>query len=893
MSATEPLPRTVIVAGDVTIDWNIARSRRVKASPAGWEAGGSTRAWWQRGGAALLADLIEVVAGELHESAGIRLSIRQAARPGQAVLPGDTRFHHTHSLWSPFKAGEKPPLDKEKPVWRMEEFIGVDLAAPPEASAARAEDDTPQASLVVLTDANLGFRDKPDCWPVAVQSNEQQPWFLLKMVCPVTQGHLWECIQERHAGRTIIVMTVDDLRLSEVQISRELSWERTAQDLAWELVHNPRVNTLARCAFVVVSFGPAGAVLLSRQPSPQSNASDNIAFQLFFDPKVIEGMWEQDFPGGMIGYTTCLTAGIARQIMLNPQQPDLKQGILSGLAAMRRLHRDGFGEPGTSASQSPVIFPIQRIAGELANPAAQFAIVDIQDPLYHLKQPLTAGSIPLTNGFWTILQDRYRSILNQVAYQIVLEGPDTALQAVPLGQFGSLLTLDRHEIESYRSIRTLVGEYCRQGQQKRPLSIAVFGAPGSGKSFGITEVANSLLPGQIEVLEFNLSQLGSPADLLAALHRVRDAGLSGKIPLVFWDEFDTQLDRKALGWLRYFLAPMQDGKFQEGQVTHPIGRSIFVFAGGTSSCLADFGQGLDPEDYRTAKGPDFISRLKGYVNILGPNRQQGACEDAQADPYYIIRRAILLRSLLKRNVPHLFEKRGAKELLNIDRGVLRAMLETRLYKHGVRSIESIIAMSLLAGKSSFERSCLPSEAQLDLHVDGRDFLALVQRMDLEGDLLEQLAEAAHQVYCEGLRGRGYSTGPVTDPALKTHALLVPYPDLAEELKEQNRNNVRDIALKLALVGYVMVPARSNEPAFDFPGDDLDRLAENEHERWMQARQANGWRYAPVTDETAKTHASLVAYADLPEEEKDKDRDLVGGIPSILARVGYAIIRANP
>lgn len=43
--------------------------------------------------------------------------------------------------------------------------------------------------------------------------------------------------------------------------------------------------------------------------------------------------------------------------------------------------------------------------------------------------------------------------------------------------------------------------------------------------------------------------------------------------------------------------------------------------------------------------------------------------------------------------------------------------------------------------------------------------------------------------------------------------------------ESNRGNVRDIANKLVAVGYVMVPARSNEPPFDFPGDDLVYLAE--------------------------------------------------------------------
>ena len=44
------------------------------------------------------------------------------------------------------------------------------------------------------------------------------------------------------------------------------------------------------------------------------------------------------------------------------------------------------------------------------------------------------------------------------------------------------------------------------------------------------------------------------------------------------------------GWLRYFLAPMQDGKFLQGEMAHPIGKAIFVFAGGTSWTLDNFGK---------------------------------------------------------------------------------------------------------------------------------------------------------------------------------------------------------------------------------------------------------------------------------------------------------------
>ena len=49
-------------------------------------------------------------------------------------------------------------------------------------------------------------------------------------------------------------------------------------------------------------------------------------------------------------------------------------------------------------------------------------------------------------------------------------------------------------------------------------------------------------------------------------------------------------------------------------------------------------------------------------------------------------------------------------------------------------MESILAMSQLAGKNAFERSSLPSESQLDLHVNGLEFLSLVQRIVLTPEI---------------------------------------------------------------------------------------------------------------------------------------------------------------
>ena len=272
------------------------------------------------------------------------------------------------------------------------------------------------------------------------------------------------------------------------------------------------------------------------------------------------------------------------------------------------------------------------------------------------------------SGYWTILDSKHADDLDTLAEKIVVNGPEDALKDVPLGEFGKLRTVDRKEIESLRSIRTLVEEYTlRVPRSSVPLSIAVFGAPGSGKSFAVTQVISSLLDEKkIKPLTFNLAQFGSPDDLVGALHQVRDASLSGKIPLVFWDEIDTKMGGQDLGWLRYFLAPMQDGEFREGQVVHPIGRSIFVFAGGQSRTLDQFKKAGHGRAQASAKVPDFLSRLRGYIEVLGPDPEPIANSQVQSDPFFMIRRALLLRSLLategRSRAPAQREEYGAHKL---------------------------------------------------------------------------------------------------------------------------------------------------------------------------------------------------------------------------------------
>lgn len=52
----------------------------------------------------------------------------------------------------------------------------------------------------------------------------------------------------------------------------------------------------------------------------------------------------------------------------------------------------------------------------------------------------------------------------------------------------------------------------------------------------------------------------------------------------------------------------------------------------------------------------------------------------------------------------------------------------------------------------------------------------------------------------------------------------------------------------------------------------ERMAKNIHEVWAKSRMDQGWTYGPARNDAQKIHPCLVPYEELPEEEKDYDRN---------------------
>lgn len=158
---------------------------------------------------------------------------------------------------------------------------------------------------------------------------------------------------------------------------------------------------------------------------------------------------------------------------------------------------------------------------------------------------------------------------------------------------------------------------------------------------------------------------------------------------------------------------------------------------------------------------------------------------------------------------------------------------------------------------------------------------------IQGSAIEVMARAKHDDYVEQERAEGRTRAD--NPS------LVGWDELPESLRESNRRFAMSVAEILELVGAALVPLRDDEPPqpMNLDEETLEALSVREHDRWARDLQTDGWTYAPgPKDPHLRTHPMLISWDELSEAEREKDRDAIRAIPSMLARVGYAV-ELNP
>ena len=475
-----------------------------------------------------------------------------------------------------------------------------------------------------------------------------------------------------------------------------------------------------------------------------------------------------------------------------------------------------------------------------------------------------------------------------VAEQIVYEGTELISRHVPTCRYGKLVSVDKEEIENYHTIKSLLDDYIYQydhqngGSPLQPLSFAVFGAPGCGKSFGVREIAGS--SGRFDITSLNLSQYHDPSEFFEALRESLQSR-GNQIPLVFMDEFDSELNGTPRGWLKYFLAPMQDGEFTLNGKRCEINAAVFAFAGATASSFSGFLPHSEEEQeaFTMVKGTDFVSRLKGILNVKGPNPTR------VTDKIAIIRRGMLLRDLFLRKCPEICEDGQ----VNISRCLLSAMLSVSEYRHGTRSLEMILAMSRLSGLKRFLPASLPLDDQLNLHLKVKDFRQKLEFEQIMGDVVERYAEIEHE-HSRARMKEGAELSLSSEEEIRKFLArpeMAPWAELDEYYKESHRSRLRYLGERLE--GFDIniglrpaLPGRTDTIS-ELYGPTLETLSEIEHARWMRDKMADGWRPGKF-DKELKFTPELVPYDELDDETREMIRKSLRPIPDYLREIGYEL-----
>ena len=229
--------------------------------------------------------------------------------------------------------------------------------------------------------------------------------------------------------------------------------------------------------------------------------------------------------------------------------------------------------------------------------------------------------------------------------------------------------------------------------ERKHLAYVVLDKPGSGKSFLIDRLAESL---GMTPLKFNLTQLTGLQDLLSCFDKIRSEQERHKHDtlMLFFDE----LNAKAAESIYYyggFLEPMDDGSYVHQGVAHKLQPCFWVFAG-TDSPQKSGGSN---------KWQDFESRLAQAPMNLG-GRSGGAEELTKVERVYMgvaaIRSVFQDVSQVSEDVLWIFRKllddKGPRDITRI----VRNFENVQYGRVGLEQVNEDILASIKADASEVE-----------------------------------------------------------------------------------------------------------------------------------------------------------------------------------------------
>lgn len=875
--------QSILITGDYVADHHLLKGSKTEAS--GTEKIG-TKITSTYGGARLSFELTDKFLKKLNsEPSGPEVECLWHYQTMPKVTSEAGTICDSYLRWEILNLPEKNGGAKRTYIKLLEKlgFGTKDVADINSWYDANLEFNTRQYKIIAIDEAGIGFRKMTDKWPDFSYADK----IILKTTSPLCSGQLWERLMD-YKEKLITIVNLYQLKHCDVRISTGISWEQTALDTIYAVHNDLKLEKLLDSSELIILLGTAGAIHIKSLKPPENNE-----YTLIYDPENMEEEWEERYRGeivNQVGLGSSFLAGYSACHFIDSMKPSdrIKVGLNTMVAAMVK----GVFDLDNDLNLKP---------NDLSG-----ALDERYKNRYYSSAfiPSTAWSTGLDfihNNEWSILENNYdnrksnyepKPDLHPLAFSLAQVGT-SALHFVPRLRLGKTVVFDRNEIENLRNLRKLIDFYSIYENSSKPLNISVFGPPGAGKSFIIKELASELFKNSKtgpSFLTFNLSQIRDESELPGAFHIIRDEVLKGRLPFVFWDEFDSDDYR----WLKSFIAPMQDGTFQEGKEAHPIGKCIFVFAGSMTYTMSHFSEKLKEENLVFKKGPDFISRISGYLNVFGPNRKpwfdkkskQWFSEGDPEDNCFSIRRALFIRHVLN----------CGDKPMDIDLQLLKALIEVSAYKSGARGLNRLLTNLSVHTERKIELSDLPSKEIIRLNVEYDDFMVRLEDKNIRERIRhEEVARSIHKFWQE--------------LNVKESVYYEDYWDLNYDGRIDNicaAQRIRDVVEATGEFALRYDPSFSDDPKSSGMDNfnehinklnNVDAFASREHEGWMDVRRKAGWDEGPRSD-YHKKHPCFVEWAKLDpgkkdnideQVQKDKDRNAIRKYTSMLVGTGYLII----
>lgn len=238
----------VVVAGDVSVDWYFwPRPSYSNEENINWRLYEGLSTSPQPGGAILLSKMIR----SNPEVPSDTVIVSQVFDNIDKI--DSNQILHTNVKLDLFSSHESNLKEK---VYRVDKNFGIttptiDIQYP---KPLDINGDDENAEIVIIHDAGDGFRFEEEKWPKALIEGKK-PIVIYNMYPPLFAGTLWDHVVAHHIQKLILVINAEDLRKMGINISRSLSWEKTALEFLWEVNHNEKLECIKHFPNLIIRFG--------------------------------------------------------------------------------------------------------------------------------------------------------------------------------------------------------------------------------------------------------------------------------------------------------------------------------------------------------------------------------------------------------------------------------------------------------------------------------------------------------------------------------------------------------------------------------------------------------------------------------------------------------------